>query len=294
MKKEKTAKVYGRTRKYKILHILGISACLVMVILLVILAVMQWQEEITMDQLRNLYHDEEATRPYFSLIAGAKAETVFDAQTGELPDRFKDLWETNNDLIGWLKVGNLVDEPVVYRDNEYYLNHNFRQAKSKEGAVFADVENADWGTDSYVILYGHNRKKGGMFGKLSQYQELRHMQENAVIQWDTLQDDAARNYVVFSVFDASMLPGDHNYFFLRRFDTCRSGNVSKIQAFLEEIQERSLLNIPVEVRPQDRILVLVTCSYADPDGRLMVFFRALRENETEEDLQARVAQSAAH
>jgi len=26
----------------------------------------------------------------------------------------------------------------------------------------------------------------------------------------------------------------------------------------------------------------------------MVFFRALRENETEEDLQARVAQSAAH
>ncbi len=218
----------------------------------------------------------------------------FDAQTGELPDRFKDLWETNNDLIGWLKVGNLVDEPVVYRDNEYYLNHNFRQAKSKEGAVFADVENADWGTDSYVILYGHNRKNGGMFGKLSQYQELRHMQENAVIQWDTLQDDAARNYVVFSVFDASMLPGDHNYFFLRRFDTCRSGNVSKIQAFLEEIQERSLLNIPVEVRPQDRILVLVTCSYADPDGRLMVFFRALRENETEEDLQARVAQSAAH
>lgn len=208
-----------------------------------------------MDQLRNLYHDEEATRPYFSLIAGAKAETVFDAQTGELPDRFKDLWETNNDLIGWLKVGNLVDEPVVYRDNEYYLNHNFRQAKSKEGAVFADVENADWGTDSYVILYGHNRKNGGMFGKLSQYQELRHMQGNAVIQWDTLQDDAARNYVVFSVFDASMLPGDHNYFFLRRFDTCRSGNVSKIQAFLEEIQERSLLNIPVEVRPQDRILV---------------------------------------
>lgn len=48
MKKEKTAKVYGRTRKYKILHILGIIACLVMVILLVILAVMQWQEEITM------------------------------------------------------------------------------------------------------------------------------------------------------------------------------------------------------------------------------------------------------
>ena len=35
MKKEKTAKVYGRTRKYKILHILGIIACLVMVILLV-------------------------------------------------------------------------------------------------------------------------------------------------------------------------------------------------------------------------------------------------------------------
>ena len=36
MKKEKTAKVYGRTRKYKILHILGIIACLVMVILLLI------------------------------------------------------------------------------------------------------------------------------------------------------------------------------------------------------------------------------------------------------------------
>ena len=54
MKKEKTAKVYGRTRKYKILHILGIIACLVMVILLLILMIMQWQEESLIEQLSGL------------------------------------------------------------------------------------------------------------------------------------------------------------------------------------------------------------------------------------------------
>lgn len=73
MKKEKSSKVYGRTRKYRILHILGIIACIAVVILLLILAVMQWREEIMMDQLRNLYHDSDGGGSCFSLLAGADA-----------------------------------------------------------------------------------------------------------------------------------------------------------------------------------------------------------------------------
>ncbi|GEM_PF-5128281 len=41
-------------KKDKTLHILGIIACLVMVILLLILMIMQWQEESLIEQLSGL------------------------------------------------------------------------------------------------------------------------------------------------------------------------------------------------------------------------------------------------
>ena len=89
-----------------------------------------------------------------------------------------------------------------------------------------------------------------------------------------------------------MLTSDQNYFHLRRFEEYQTGDEARVQAFLDEISARSLFNIPVEVTPQDRILALVTCSYDDPDGRLMLFCRALRDGETVEDIQALMQQAA--
>ena len=41
--------------------------------------------------------------------------------------RFRPLREKNKDVIGWLQIGKMVDEAVVQRDNEYYMDHNVKE-----------------------------------------------------------------------------------------------------------------------------------------------------------------------
>ena len=65
-----------------------------------------------------------------------------------------------------------------------------------------------------------------------------------------------------------------------------------MKKLVDELRGRSLFDIPLEVTEDDRILVLVTCSYKDPDGRLMVCCRALRSGETADDISAVIAQSS--
>ena len=50
-------------------------------------------------------------------------------------------------------------------------------------------------------------------------------------------------------------------------------------AFIEDARQRSCFEIPVDVAPGDSLLSLVTCSYYDVNGRLVVMLRALRDGE---------------
>ncbi len=54
--------------------------------------------------------------------------------------------------------------------------------------------------------------------------------------------------------------------------------------YLEEVLERSIWESPVDVRTDDDLLVLVTCSYFQDNGRFMLFCRKLRNNETPEEI----------
>ena len=282
-------------RKYRILSFVGLGIFALLAVLLLITLLMRRQEAAQSESLRELYYS------HGGLEALSTAEP--DPESGwehglttvrpeDIPERFRELWEINRDLIGWIKAGELADEPVVYRDNEYYLSHSFRGADGGGGTVFADEENTGWPTDPYLILYGHNIETGSMFGKLPKYCELQTLKDNAVIEWDTIVSGHAEEYAVFSVFNASMLPEDPDYFYLRRFDELRRGGPAEMKKLVDELRGRSLFDIPLEVTEDDRILVLVTCSYKDPDGRLMVCCRALRSGETADDISAVIAQSS--
>lgn len=211
---------------------------------------------------------------------GGESEAGESETDGEIPRRFQKLYEVNPELIGWLSAGGVIDEPVVYRDNSYYLHHSFTQAYSNSGTVFADEENESWYTDPYVVLYGHNIHGGDKFGALSSYKELDFVKENPFIEWDSVRSPGAERYAVFAVFEASMLEEDEDYFHLRRFEQLSAGGEEEMQSLITEVQQGSALKIPLEVSPQDRILVLTTCSYSNADGRLLVFARALRADES--------------
>ena len=66
---------------------------------------------------------------------------------------------------------------------------------------------------------------------------------------------------------------------------------ARYRKYLEEIRERSLWESPADVRTEDDLLILVTCSYFQDNGRFMLFCRKLRDGETPEEIEAMFRES---
>ena len=200
-------------------------------------------------------------------------------------ESFAELLLYNPDTIGYLTIGEVVNLPVVQRenDNEYYLNHSFAREQADEGALFLDGANRL--TDKNLIIYGHNMRNGTMFGRLSEFGRADFVRKNAVVRFDTLYENAL--YVPFAMFEASMDEADAHYFDVRRivFDQ------DSFDLFVQALRARSALELPVDVAYGDQLLTLVTCSYNDADGRYIVALRRLRQGETEAQMRALIAEA---
>lgn len=192
--------------------------------------------------------------------------------------RFQTLRRQNSDIIGWLKVGSLVDEVVVQRDNEYYLNRDYRGYHNINGAIFLD-ESCDLRTRPYTLmLYGHNMKTGAMFGGLRKYEDINHYRSNPFISFDTMYEDG--RYVVFAVGTISTSPKDWRYLNL---SWLLSSSIPLRSKAIEQLNRFSVYYNPIEVLPQDQILLLVTCVEKTEERRILAA-RRLRDGETEESL----------
>ena len=97
----------------------------------------------------------------------SSAVTV-DETTGEYSVDFTELKTVNDDVVGWLKVGGLtISFPVVRTtNNSFYLDHSIDKSYNTAGWIFMDYKNKLDGTDRNIVIYGHNRRNGSMFGKL--------------------------------------------------------------------------------------------------------------------------------
>ncbi len=204
-----------------------------------------------------------------------------------IQDSFQELLEVNEETVGYLKIDTILSLPVVQKknDNEYYLKHSFEQEEASEGTLFLDGMNLLVPEDGCLIIYGHNMHNGTMFGILDQYEDAGFLAEHPIVCFDTIYEDYV--YVPFAVFTASMDSSDSSYFSVRQF----LPNDEDAAELAQSLKERSTLDIPVDVQGDDKILLLVTCEYTHSDGRLILALRRMREDETEEDLAALVAQT---
>lgn len=228
-----------------------------------------------------------STEDPFALMVAVDA-TATPRTKPFISDRLAELWETNSDLIGWISVGQDISTPVVYRDNEYYMNHDFYGNESAAGTIFVDVKNVNWQVDQYRIFYGHNMKNDTMFGMLDLYKDEAYFRANPFVEFHSVYNNEVQQYVIFAAMEASVQQSSKNYFFLRRYDIYgEDRNDADIAEFLEEIKQRSAYAIDVvDVDVEDKIICLVTCSYNLTDARFMIFARELRADETMESVQS--------
>jgi len=202
-------------------------------------------------------------------------------------EEFAELYSQNNDLIGYIKVNEKIEYPVVYRDNDFYMDHDYNGKYNQAGWIFLDVRNDPGFIDDNLLIYGHNMRSGTMFGDLDFYREFDYLAQRPVIELQSVWSNQVKKYVIFSMFDASMDKDDSSYIKITNFNF---DDAAAKQDFIDALSERNLhKNMPVDANADDQLMILVTCSYSHDNGRFLVVARELRDGETEADMMQRFA-----
>lgn len=214
-----------------------------------------------------------AAEPTAAPAKDAVKSTVYHAMGGKPLAQMETLHAQNHDLVAWISIDNVLDLPVVYRNNSYYLTHDFNKNKSTAGTIFLDENHPMTERTQNLLLHGHNMKDGTMFGRLAQYEKnLEYLKAHAFIDFSTLWHQ--ERYVVFAVLDVSLDIGDDRFVEYFAHPTFKSDE--EFERYIRRVELASLYAIPMDVKPTDALLTLSTCLDED---RLVILARRQREGE---------------
>lgn len=175
----------------------------------------------------------------------------------------EELIKINEDYKMWLEVPNTnIDYPVVQgEDNDFYLNHDFNKKESSSGAIFIDYKN-NIDKDKNIIIYGHNMKNKSMFQNLMKFKDEEFWKENNKI---ILTIDGKRyEYEIFSSYISNAEDIDLKTNFK---------NDDEYLKYIDDIKKKSIFHRDMEIKSNDRIITLSTCSYEKDDARMIIHGR---------------------
>ncbi|MGL6200573.1 MAG: class B sortase [Lachnospiraceae bacterium] len=165
----------------------------------------------------------------------------------------------NPDVFGWLTVyGTNIDYPLVQgEDNVTYVNTSVTGESLLSGSIFLDYRNQRDFSDFNSIIYGHHMDRQAMFGDIGAFTEKEYFE--------------ARQY-------GNLYVSGHNYgieFFAflqvdaydsQTFTPAIEGDADQL-AYLESLLEKAMYTRPIEVEPEDHLVLLSTCSSDATNGR---------------------------
>lgn len=205
--------------------------------------------------------------------------TVLHKTTGDILPEMLKLIKSNPDTVGWIGISGIVHLPVVYRDNIYYLTHDFNGHHNTSGTLFLDQGSPITAQTQNLLIHGHSMYDGSMFGLLTHYQKLETLTKHPLISFSTLYEK--ETYAVFAVL---YVPQNTFDYYSHPFFASNAA----FNAYINEVRARSLYDIPIDVQPTDALLTLSTCI---DDDRLVVLARKARPDEMKDELVSAVEQS---
>ena len=180
---------------------------------------------------------------------------------------YKEIYEMNNDTVGWIKLpGTELDYPVMQtpdREN-FYLDKDFYGNKSTRGCIYAR-EVCDLNEPSAnVTRYGHNMADGSMFAALNAYVSKTAWDNNSLIFFDTLTE--YHTYKIFAVFktSANLNQGFSYHQFVD------ADNEEEFNEFVKTCKDLSFYDTGITPVYGDKMICLSTCEYTLDNGRLVV------------------------
>lgn len=162
--------------------------------------------------------------------------------------------------VGWLQSPNTrIDNPVMQTtDNTFYLTHNYKGEQSRGGSIFLDYRNDADLSQQHTIFYGHVLRNETMFGSLQKYSEQSYAIEHPTFKYETVKEQFE-----LQVFAAYKTTTDF-YYIQTEFEGDEFSN------FLQTIQAKSVIKMPVEVNATNHIVTFSTCTTSSNDKERFV------------------------
>ena len=212
---------------------------------------------------------EKETKP----AEATEPEDTEPAEDGGMLPGYAELYEINNDLVGWMRIeGTEIDYPVMQTPGrtDFYLKRNFDKDHSERGCLYVREECDVFRPSDTVTIYGHTMMDGSMFAYLHEYQDKEVWEDNRLIFFDTLYEYHV--YEIFSVFITTASLGEG--FSYHQMEDAESEE--DFDEFIAKCKALALYDTGITPEYGDKIICLSTCEYSDPDGNGRLVVAAVR------------------
>lgn len=202
-------------------------------------------------------------------------DTSYAADDRPILTEFEDLYNQNNDFVGWLEVvGTDINYPVMQTPNdpEYYLQRDFNKEEDTNGTLFVDYRCDIVNPTTNTIIFGHNMRSGKMFGGLKKYLDYDYYQSHKTIIFKSLYEE--QEYEVVGVGLSQVGYSDDDTYKYYEFIDAVTG--AELQEFLDNIQSLSVFDETIDITSTDKLLTLSTCNSYKEDGRLFVVAKRVK------------------
>lgn len=171
----------------------------------------------------------------------------------------EEIQELNSDVFAWLTIyGTSIDFPVVKGEtNESYINTDVFGKYSLSGSIFLDYRNQINFVDFNSIIYGHHMEKQAMFGEIDTFADEAVFNEK---QYGNLfYDGKDHGLEIYAYLDADA------YDFQLYHPAARGEGLQK--QYLRHLRQLAVYRRDMELTPEDKIVLLSTCSATSTNGR---------------------------
>lgn len=185
-------------------------------------------------------------------------ELVIKAKTKNVDHtiNWEKLLAENPDTVGWLHLPKTqLDTPVVQtKDNDYYLNHNFKKQYDYHGTPFLDCD-YKWGISKNSVIYGHSIFRDGFTSQFDVIHKFvgnqAYYNKHKTIYYDRPEEKGG--YGRWRIFAVIRVNPAYNYRQLEFNDE------ADFQQFIEGIEDKNTISSDDHPQYGDELLVLSTC-----------------------------------
>lgn len=224
------------------------------------------KQEKLYDNLAQIVENNEETKP----------TTPPESDGAVMLPEYAELYEQNNDLIGWICIEDTkINYPVMQSIHEpnFYLKHGFDKGYTNYGCPYL-CESCDMNKPSdNLIIYGHHMKNGTMFSDLEKFKKKDFWEKHKTLSFNTLYKK--QTYEIIAVFKTVVYTDSANEFRYYQFSDAETPE--QFDEYIAKCKEKALYDTGVSAKYGDKLITLSTCEYSNTNGRLVLIAKLLQE-----------------